>query len=215
MTTAHATMVKFDSITKMLQRDEMTFVESRAIIDLFLKDYPEFAHQIGDEAAFTEDEVFEKAVMRLARGLQLTEEQQIAAQVLIKPEEAVDPPPEDDADPAPVGDNADEIRTTESYSQLLQRKLKRQKREVTSEQQEVYLNLDMLPGTTVNCKRLFSNAKFILSDTRKRTTPSLFEALLLLKVNWSYLNVYSVGKAMGQTIQCVDNEGAASDKDSD
>jgi hypothetical protein len=110
----------------------------------------------------------------------------------------VEPLQEDDDDPAPVGNNADEIRTTESYSQLLQQKLKQQKREVASEQQDVYLNLDMLPGTSVNCKRLFSNAKFILSNTRKRTTPSLFEALLLLKVNRSYWNVYSVGKAMGQ-----------------
>jgi hypothetical protein len=215
LTTAHATMEKFDSITKILQSDEMTFVESREIFDLFLKDYPEFAHHIGDEAAFIEDEVFEKALMRLARGLQLTEEQRIAAQVLIKPEEAVEPLPEDDADPAPVGDITDEIRTAESYSQLLQQKLKRQKREVTSEQQDVYLNLNMLRGTSVNCKRLFSNAKFILSDTRKRTTPSLFQALLLLKVNRSYWNVYSVGKAMGQTIQGVDNEGAASDEDLD
>ncbi len=81
------------------------------------------------------------------------EEQQIAAQVLIKPEEAVEPLPEDDADPASVSDNADEIRTTELYSQLLQQKLKRQKREVASEQQDVYLNLDMLPGTSVNCER--------------------------------------------------------------
>jgi len=212
LTRAHATMKKFDSITVMLQRDGMTFVESREIFDLFLKDYPEFAHHIGDEAAIIEDEVFEKAVMRLARGLQLTEEQRLAAQVLIKPEEAVEPQPEDDADP--VGDNADELGATESYSQLLQRKLKRQKREIASEQQDVYLNLDMLPGTSVNCKRLFSNAKFILSDTRKRTTPSLFEALLLLKVNRSYWNVYSVGKAMGQTIG-VDEEGVASDEDLD
>jgi hypothetical protein len=134
--------------------------------------------------------------------------------VLIKPEGAVEPRPDNDADP-PVGQNADEVRTTESYSQLLQRKLKRQKQEIASEQQDVHLNLDMLPGTSVNCKRLFSNAKFILSDTRKRTTPSLFEALLLLKVNRSYWNVYWVGKAMGQTIQGLDDEGAASDEDSD
>ena len=92
--------------------------------------------------------------------------------MLIKPEGAVEPRPDNDADP-PVGQNADEVRTTELYSQLLQRKLKRQKQEIASEQQDVHLNLDMLPGTSVNCKRLFSNAKFILSDTRKRITPIL------------------------------------------
>jgi hypothetical protein len=57
----------------------------------------------------------------------------------------------------------------------------------------------MLPGTSVNCERLFSMAKFILSDTRKRTNPNLFEALLLLKVNTRFWSVYSVGEAMGMT----------------
>jgi hypothetical protein len=215
LTGAQATMKKFDSIKVTLQSDGMAFAELREIFDLFLEDYPEFAHHIGDKAAIIEDEVFEKAVMRLSCGLQQTEEQRLAAQVLIKPEEAVEPLPEDDADPS-VGDNADELRTTESYSQLLQRKLKRQKREIASEQHDnMYLNLDVLPSTSVNCEHLFSNVKFILSDTRKRKTPSLFEALLLLKVNRSYWNVYSVGKAMGQTIQGADNEGAASGENED
>jgi hypothetical protein len=56
----------------------------------------------------------------------------------------------------------------------------------------------MLPGTSVNYyKRLFSQAKFILSDTRKRTNAMLFEALLLLKVNASFWDVFFVGQAMG------------------
>ena len=85
------------------------------------------------------------------------------------------------------------------YSQLLLRKLKRQKRGTDAERQDVYIDLEMLPGTSVNCERLFSAAKFILSDTRKRTSPTLFEALLLLKVNSSYWNVYSVGQAIGRS----------------
>ncbi len=60
-------------------------------------------------------------------------------------------------------------------------------------------NLNALPGTSVNCECLFSAAKFRLSDTRKRTSPKLFEARLPLKVNRNYWNVYSVGKAMGKT----------------
>jgi hypothetical protein len=46
---------------------------------LFLKDYRDFAHYIGNKAAIMEDEVFEKALIRLACGLQLTEEQWLAA----------------------------------------------------------------------------------------------------------------------------------------
>ena len=198
LTRAHTSMKQFDSVTLMLQRDGMTFVESRQIFDLFLKDFPDFDHYIGDTAAIIEDQVFEKAVMQIARALPLSEELQNAAQVLIRPEDPVD------KNAIPVGDNADEVVTTESYSQELQRKLKRQKRETSNEKANMYMNLDMLPGTSVNCERLFSAAKFILSDTRKRTTPSLFEALLLLKVNRGFWNVYSVGQAMGRTTSDVD-----------
>jgi hypothetical protein len=58
LTRAHATMEKFDSITKLLQSDGTTFVESREIFDFFIKDYPEFAHHIGDKATIIEDMVF-------------------------------------------------------------------------------------------------------------------------------------------------------------
>ena len=90
-------------------------------------------------------------------------------------------------------------RSTRSYSEVLKRKLKRQKRETGAEQarKNLYVNLDTLPGTSVNCERLFSQAKFILTDTRKRTSPNLFEALLLLKVNATYWNQFSVAEAMG------------------
>lgn len=198
LTRAHTSMKQFDSVTLMLQRDGMTFVESRQIFDLFLKDFPDFDHYIGDTAAIIEDQVFEKAVMQIARALPLSEELQNAAQVLIRPEDPVD------ENAIPVGDNDDEVVATESYSQELQRKLKRQKRETSNEKANMYMNLDMLPGTSVNCERLFSAAKFILSDTRKRTTPNLFEALLLLKVNRGFWNVYSVGQAMGRTTSDVD-----------
>ena len=198
LTRAHTSMKQFDSVTLMLQRDGMTFVESRQIFDLFLKDFPDFDHYIGDTAAIIEDQVFEKAVMQIARALPLSEELQNAAQVLIRPEDPVD------ENAIPVGDNDDEVVATESYSQELQRKLNRQKRETSNEKANMYMNLDMLPGTSVNCERLFSAAKFILSDTRKRTTPSLFEALLLLKVNRGFWNVYSVGQAMGRTTSDVD-----------
>ena len=43
LTRAHTSMKQFfDSVTLMLQRDGMTFVESRQIFDLFLKDFPDF-----------------------------------------------------------------------------------------------------------------------------------------------------------------------------
>ena len=189
---AFTSLTKFDSVTVMLQRDGMSFVESREIFDLFLRDYPEFQHHIGDAARIIQDEVFEKVVMRISRGLPLSEEQRVAAQLLVKPEEQLNELE------IPSAENNDVAGAPESYSQTLQRQLKRQKREAGEQPADIYINL---PGrTSVNCERLFSIAKFILSDTRKRTNPELFEALLLLKVNRDYWNMYSVGEAsMGRT----------------
>jgi sulfur relay (sulfurtransferase) DsrC/TusE family protein len=44
-------------------------------------------------------------------------------------------------------------------------------------------------------------AKHILTDTRKRTTPALFEALLTLKVNREWWDEYSVAAAMKRLIK--------------
>ena len=190
---AFTSLTKFDSVTVMLQRDGMSFVESREIFDLFLRDYPEFQHHIGDAARIIQDEVFEKVVMQISRGLPLSEEQRVAAQLLVKPEEQLNELE------IPSAENNNVAGAPESYSQTLQRQLKRQKREAGERPADIYINLQILPGTSVNCERLFSIAKFILSDTRKRTNPELFEALLLLKVNRDYWNMYSVGEAMGRT----------------
>jgi hypothetical protein len=43
------------------------------MFDLFFTDYnPNFAHFISDDAVIVENEVFEKAVMRIARSLPLS-----------------------------------------------------------------------------------------------------------------------------------------------
>ncbi len=70
----------------MLQRDGMTFVESREIFDLFVKAYPEFKHCIADDAAIVEDIVFESAIMKIARGLPLSEEERITGLRLLQPD---------------------------------------------------------------------------------------------------------------------------------
>jgi hypothetical protein len=73
----------------------------------------------------------------------------------------------------------------------------------------VYIDLKVLPGTSVNCKQLFNAAKFMLINTRNRTSPKLFEALLLLKVDRNKWNSVAVGKAMGRTV----NSNVVSEED--
>jgi hypothetical protein len=185
-------MKKFDSITVMLQREGMSFVESRQIFDLFLEDFPTFKHYLADDAKIVEDKLFESSVMAIAKGLPLSDTQREAAIPLLKPVQ------NKRANEEESGDCSIDQEANLSYSQKLQRQLKRQKRSLLNDGPADYICLDILPGTSVTCERLFSTAKFILSDTRKRTSPSLFEALLLLKVNSTHWDVFSVGEAMGR-----------------
>jgi hypothetical protein len=144
--------------------------------------------------------------MKIARGFPLSEEERIAGLRLLQPD---DPNVQGDEDASFSREHAeDHFQGEESYSQALERKLKRQRRITESERSDRYMNLDLLPGTLVNCERLFSAAKFILSDTRKRTSPTLFEALLLLKVNSSYWNVVSVSQAMMRSRNTIDEDNS-------
>jgi hypothetical protein len=129
--------------------------------------------------------------------LPLSEEQEALVVSLIKEESPIVEPVEASSLTS-KGHGAHNNEGEISYSEELQQKLKRHRTEVQADKAKSYINLDALPGTSVNCDCLFIAAKFILSDTRKQTSPKLFEALLLFKVNRNYCNVYSVGKAMGK-----------------
>lgn len=210
LTRAFESLKKFDSVTVMLQREGMSFVEAREVFDLFLLDHPDFKTYISDDAAIVEDKLFEKAAMKIVRSLPLSEEEQV---VMAPFQKETSPPDAATGVIVVSSDNNDNIDThnEESYAETLQRKRKRQQIEVVSVKTKEYIDLNVLPGTSVNCERLFSLAKAVLSDTRKRTSPKLFEALVLLKVNRSFWNAYSVGQAMGR----INNDSNSVDDDVD
>lgn len=120
---AFVLLKKFNSITTMLQRDGMTFVKSREIFDLFLKDHPEFEHYIAADASIVENETFEAAVMQISRGEVLSEDHRRAALPLLQPAAEETPSNEDDLEDDNIIDHE------RSYSEELERKLKRHKKE--------------------------------------------------------------------------------------
>jgi hypothetical protein len=61
LTNAFESLKKFDSVTLMLHGEGMSFVESREIFDLFLKDFPAFAYSIGEDALIVENEHFRES----------------------------------------------------------------------------------------------------------------------------------------------------------
>ena len=55
-----------------------------------------------------------------------------------------------------------------------------------------YQNVDYVCGSASEVERLWSLCKYILTNTRSRMTPNLFEALVFLKVNYDYWDAASV-----------------------
>lgn len=52
-----------------------------------------------------------------------------------------------------------------------------------------YKNVDFICGSAAEVERLWSIAKYILTDNRSRMTPAMFESLLFLKTNVEYWDV--------------------------
>jgi hypothetical protein len=209
---AHRSLTKFDQITVMLQREGMSFVEARRILDEVLVDYPEFTHHPGASASIVENPSFEKAIIKITTATPLSEEERCAASCLLL-DVTLRAESESGAGSHPVlGSDDDEEGGGGNYAKKLERRLKRQKR--NNDGSDNYINFDVLPGTSVNCERLFSLAKHILSDTRKKTSPRLFEALLFLKVNRKLWDAYDVGIAMGRSSAAA-SQGDHSVGDSD
>ena len=138
--------------------------------------------------------------MRIAKGTTLTATQLVAVSSLVK----MDMPMslmESESDDEDV-----------SYAVRVAKRLRQEEMETIRRDQ--FVNLDVIPGTSVNCERLFSLAKNILTETRKCTAPVLFEALLFLKMNKNLWDAYSVGNAMGRTRERDErNEGGGSAND--
>ena len=58
-----------------------------------------------------------------------------------------------------------------------------------------YVNVDFICGSAAEVERLWSIVKHILSNSRSRMTPHLFQALIYLKINHEYWDRKSVQQA--------------------
>lgn len=198
---------KFNAITIMLQAADLTFVDARRVFDILISDFPQMEHHLGSEGRLVTDKNFEMGVMRLSNGVPLTNDQLNAVANLLKVDRSRDTASlqsfhHGQSDAGDTGSSDDE---EVSYAVRVAKRLKVGMHD--ERQRDKYMNLDVIPGTSVNCERLFSLAKYILTDTRKSTQPIVFEALLFLKVNRHIWDAHSVGKAMGRSVQMDENDG--------
>ena len=135
----------------------------RNIFDVLVKDFPVMEHNLGRHFTLVIDPHFETGVMCKSKGTPLTLEQKAAVINLAKAEQQQ----------LSEGNEFNTIDTmltfddSESYAVRVAKRLKLQTR-LENIGREQFVNLDVIAGTSVNCERLFSLAKHVLTDTRKK-----------------------------------------------
>jgi hypothetical protein len=87
LTRAYVTLTKFDAVTISSQKEGITFVTVREMFAVMIEDYPEFEKHLGRNAKIVDSPLFEKTVMKIAKGLPLTEEEELLARPLVKTEQ--------------------------------------------------------------------------------------------------------------------------------
>ena len=94
-----------------------------------------------------------------------------------------------------------------SFASRFRDKIKKRKAGVLGKTQaSPYINVDYICGSAAEVERLWSLCKYILTNTRSRMTPNLFEALFFLKVNHDYWDASSVQLAYTNTTQGSQSE---------
>ena len=92
-------------------------------------------------------------------------------------------------------------------SRFRDRMKKRKAGVLEKSQASPYHNVNYICGSAAEVERLWSLCKYILTNTRSRMTPNLFEALIFLKVNYDYWDAAAVQVAYTDALK-----GSQSDK---
>jgi hypothetical protein len=157
---------KFHQINMMLQKEAISFVRVREIFDTVMDDYPELGGHLAANAAIVSNPIFERAVSKIAKGHPISEEERDSVSCLLKPVMDDGRVEVDVADG--VNDHGGETGSNElSYAQKVELRMKRRKT-CNDDIATKYINLDVICGTSVECKRLFSVAKNTLTDTQSQ-----------------------------------------------
>ena len=98
-----------------------------------------------------------------------------------------------------------ELDVSMSPDTIFENKMKKQKIEAlkdttktttTTTVNDGYLDADFVLGTNVIAERLFSTAKFVLTDQRLSLSPAMFNYMMLLKFNKPMWSIATVARAI-------------------
>jgi hypothetical protein len=167
-------MENIESVSKALQSDTISFAEARRLLDELVKDYPVLASHIEPYSSVVKHPELEIAIVVVMNGKEelLSTTQKILLQPYLKTQEL-------EIQNLQVDENL-------SYAEkvLKKRKLEGSCFKLTTSK---YLNFTecVIPTSNV-VERLFSQAKLVSTDTRKKLLPRTLESIMFLKYNRSF-----------------------------
>ena len=153
---------------------------------------------IARDSDITSDPDFENGVVKIQRNMvhTMTPEEHAACEKLRAEADYNDG----------GGDDNDEDDHEAVLGMGLEDRLTGRKRKHDEHNDFSYINADFILGSVAEVERLWSICQFILSDTRSRLEPQLFEALVFLKVNSTLWDIHLVEDAYNTRNDRDDNE---------
>ena len=151
------TMIKLDSVTKKLQCEKVNLFDVRIIFDKIMEDFEEVEHFLGaGNGTLTHNPAFEKAIIKTIAGENLTFLEKYEIDSFVKQDEAAE--------------------STSSSSTSYVDEI------IASKKAKKMIHFEWIPATSNVCERLFSRAKMIFDDYRKKLEPVNLESQLFLFV---------------------------------
>jgi len=201
-----------NNVTLFLQKRLLTLEKCRGVLDILIDDVERYGNQRGSplegctlgvkyiacDSDITSDPDFENGVVKIQRNMvhTMTPEEHAACEKLRAEANYNDGGGDDN--------NEDDYEAVLGMS--LEDRLTGRKRKHDEHDEFSYMNADFILGSVAEVERLWSICQFILSDTRSRLEPQLFEALVFLKVNSTLWDIHLVEDAYNTRNDRDDNE---------
>jgi hypothetical protein len=169
---------ELDSVTRTLQAERLDLADARALFSGLYRMYPDL-HHLSPESELIRYPDFEIGVVKILSNAEneLSQAEALAVQGFRK---------------SRLDDEGEERASSSNLATQLLRANRRRIDNAPS----LYVDLNFVLPTSNVVERLFSVAKYILTDTRKHMHPSNFEMIIFLRTNSSYWNVDTVAEAI-------------------
>ena len=192
---------EIDFVTKYIQNSGRSLSECRDALDSLIdacdedKSNPEsklFGCRLGKRYISPESSIvlcpaFEKGVVKIQKGLEntMTESEKIATSALLKKKMTVE---------------SKQVSCT-SVEQSLK------KRQKVLESESEYIDSRFVLGSSAECERLFSMARYVFCENCRSISPLVLESILFLKLNERFWDIELVSHAIntGRT-RCTADE---------